>query len=181
MDFHIEAQGGGRTRIRLVQSGFGESEGWDDFFEGTKTGWAYFLYNLRLVLETHAGRRRHLISDRLKVATPRDAAWRHIAAAATGLSPDAVDGLQAGDRVRFAFDGGDTANAVVELVVPRHGLALRFPDHMDSPLFIELEHGARDSFHTGWWLSVYDATLAKALEAPAKRTFQRIHDTLPAQ
>jgi len=65
-DFHLDAAGG-KTRIRLVQSGFGEFEGWDDFFESTKTGWTYFLYNLRLYLETHQGRTRRLISERIPV------------------------------------------------------------------------------------------------------------------
>ena len=179
-DFHLEAAGG-KTRIRLVQSGFGEFEGWDDFFEGTKTGWTYFLYNLRLYLETHRGRTRRLISDRLQVNAPRDVAWKHIASAATGMTPAATNGLRAGDRVRFDWDGGPTADGVVELVVPGNGLAIRFPDLTESVLFIELEGSSPDSFHTGWWLSVYDAARAKELEAPAKRTFLRIHESIPAK
>ena len=179
-DFHLEVVGG-KTRIRLVQSGFGESEGWDDFFEGTKTGWTYFLYNLRLYLETHQGRTRRLISERIPVKAPRDAAWKHIASAVTGVAPAAVSDLAPGDRVRVAFDGGPAGNGVVELVVPRYGLAVRLPELMDSVLFIELEGGSPDSFHTGWWLSVYDAARAKELEAPAKRTFLRIHESMPVK
>lgn len=179
-DFHLEVAGG-KTRIRLVQSGFGESEGWDDFFEGTKTGWTYFLYNLRLYLETHQGRTRRMISERLTVKAPRDVAWKHIASAVTGVAPSAANGLQAGDRVRVAFDGGPTANGVVELVVAGNAVAIRLPDLTDSVLFIELEGGAPESFHTGWWLSVYDAGRAKELEAPAKRTFLRIHESMPAK
>ena len=55
-----------QDRVRLVQSGFGASEGWDDFFEGTEAGWTYFLYNLRLYLERHLGKVRHLISERIE-------------------------------------------------------------------------------------------------------------------
>ena len=180
MDFHLETASG-KTRIRLVQSGFGESEGWDDFFEGTETGWTYFLYNLRLYLETHQGRTRRMISERLQVKAPRDAAWKHIASAVTGVVPAAVNGLKAGDRVRVAFDGGPTANGVVEMVVAGYALAIRLPELTDSVLFIELEHGAPESFHTGWWLSVYDAGRAKELEAPAKRTFLHIHESMPVK
>lgn len=139
-DFHLETAGG-KTRIRLVQSGFGEFEGWDDFFEGTKTGWTYFLYNLRLYLETHQGRMRRLISERVEVKSPREVAWQHIASAVTGVAPAAANSLKAGDRVRVAFDGGPTANGIVELVVPRNGLAIRLPELTDSVLFIELEGG----------------------------------------
>lgn len=180
VDFHLETAGG-KTRIRLVQSGFGESEGWDDFFEATETGWLYFLYNLRLYLETHQGRTRRMISERLPVNAPRDAAWQHIASAVTGVAPAAAHGLAAGDRVRVAFDGGPTGTGVAELVVPGYGLAIRLPELMDSVLFIELEHGAPESFHAGWWLSVYDAARAQELEAPAKRTFARIHESMPAR
>lgn len=179
-DFHLETAGG-KTRIRLVQSGFGESEGWDDLFEGTETGWAYFLYNLRLYLETHQGRTRRLISERIPVNAPRGIAWKHIASAVTGMAPAAVNALATGDRVRLAFDGGPAASGVVELVVAGKGLAIRFPELTDSVLFIELEGSSPESFHTGWWLSVYDAARAKELEAPAKRTFLRIHESMPAK
>ncbi len=178
MDFHLETAGG-KTRIRLVQSGFGESEGWDGFFEGTRTGWVYFLYNLRLYLDTHQGRTRRMISERIQVTAPRATAWKHIASAVTGLAPAAVNGLAAGDRVRVAFDGGPEAIGVVEMVVAGNALAIRLSELTDSVLFIELEGGPPESFHTGWWLSVYDAARAKDLEGPAKRTFHRIHESMP--
>lgn len=176
-DFHLEARGG-KTRIRLVQSGFGEFDGWDDFFESTETGWAYFLYNLRLYLETHLGRVRHLISERIQVKAPRAAAWQLIVSAVTGVAPEAVAAIKTGDRVRLAFDGGPTASGVVELIVPGKGLALRLPDLADSALFVELEGANPEKFHAGWYLSVYDAARSRELEAPAKRTFGRVHDSL---
>jgi uncharacterized protein YndB with AHSA1/START domain len=179
-DFHLETAGG-KTRVRLVQSGFGEFEGWDDFLESTETGWKYFLYNLSLYLETHQGRTRRLISERIQVKAPRDAAWKHIASAVTGVAPAAVNGLAVGQRVRVTFDGGSTTSGVVELVVAGKGLAIRLPELTDSVLFIELEGGAPDSFHTGWWFSVYDAGRAKELESSAKRTFLRIHESMPVK
>jgi uncharacterized protein YndB with AHSA1/START domain len=178
-DFHLESVGG-KTRIRLVQSGFGEFDGWDDFFESTDTGWAYFLYNLRLYLETLQGRTRRMISERIQVNAPRDAAWNRIVSAVTGIAPSAVGGLKAGDRARLAFDGGPTANGVVGLVVAGKGLAIQMPE-LDSVLFIELEGKNPEKFHTGWWLSVYDAARAKELEASAKRTFARVHETIAAK
>jgi uncharacterized protein YndB with AHSA1/START domain len=177
-EFQVQAAGG-KTRVRLVQSGFGESEGWDDLFEGTKTGWSYFLQNLRLYLERHAGRTRRMISERLPVRAPRGAAWTHIASAATGLPADRVASLKAGDTVQLALEETGTVPAVVELAIEKSGLALRFPDLVDALLFIELE-GRSDTFHVGWWLSVYDAGKAQDLEEPARRTFRRIHESLPS-
>jgi uncharacterized protein YndB with AHSA1/START domain len=57
-DFELVAvEGGARTLLRLVSSGFGSDASWDDEFEGTKNGWAVFLRNLRHYLERHRGQR----------------------------------------------------------------------------------------------------------------------------
>lgn len=52
VDYYIEAIGGGVTRLRLVQSGFGGGAAWDDEYESTKTGWAEFLKKLKEILES---------------------------------------------------------------------------------------------------------------------------------
>jgi uncharacterized protein YndB with AHSA1/START domain len=52
VDYYIESLGGGITRLRLVQAGFGPEADWDDeFFEKTKTGWAGFLKKLKELLD----------------------------------------------------------------------------------------------------------------------------------
>ena len=51
IDFYIEAIGDGVTRLRLVQSGFGDGAAWDEEFESTKPGWGGFLKKLKEILE----------------------------------------------------------------------------------------------------------------------------------
>jgi uncharacterized protein YndB with AHSA1/START domain len=51
VDYQIEAIGGGKTRLRLVHSGFGQGAGWDNEFESTRTGWAEFMQALKRMLE----------------------------------------------------------------------------------------------------------------------------------
>ena len=121
-----------------------------------------------------------MISERRQVKAPRDTGWKHIASAVTGMAPAAVNGLAAGDRVQIAFDGGPTANGNAEIVVAGKALAIRLPE-LESVLLIDLEGSALESFHTGWYFSVYDAGRAKELEAPASRTFLRIHESIPAK
>lgn len=179
MEWNLETVGG-KTRVRLVQSGFGESEGWDSFFEGTEVGWTYFLYNLRLYLEKHLGKVRHMISERIESAAPRDVAWKHIAAAMTGVAVGSVGAIKAGDVVQAKLSDSAAARAIVEIAITGHALALRLSELGDAVLFIELEGGG-DSFHVGWWLSVYDPSKAKELETPAKRAFRRIHESLPGK
>jgi uncharacterized protein YndB with AHSA1/START domain len=51
VDYYIEALGGGITRLRLVQSGFGPEAAWDDEFTDTKSGWKDFLKKLKELVE----------------------------------------------------------------------------------------------------------------------------------
>jgi len=53
-DYTIEARGC-TTVLRLVHSGFGDSEGWDQEFEGTRSGWASCFLRMKLGLEEHRG------------------------------------------------------------------------------------------------------------------------------
>ena len=159
-------------------SAFGASEGWDDLFEGIETGWRYFLQNLRIYLEKHAGRTRRMISERLEATMPRQAFWKHLLSGATGLVVGGAAALKAGDTIQVRLSDEVPARAVVELVVEGHALGLRLADLADSLLFIEME-GKSGPFHVGYWLSVYDEAVAKRLDAPAREVFRRIHESPP--
>jgi len=178
LDYYLSTENG-KTRVRLVQSAFGASDGWDDLFDSIKTGWAYFLQNLRIYLEKHLGRERRLITERIKVEMPRQNFWTHLLSDAGGFVSGRSGALKVGDRIELKLREPSTVRAVVELLVEGKGLSLRIPELTDALLFIELE-GKGDKFHVGYWLSVYDEAQAKALEAPAKRAFRRIHESLPA-
>ena len=176
VDYHLSTENG-MTRVRLVQSGFGASEGWDDLFDGTEIGWTYFLYNLRIYLEKHAGRVRRMIAERLESPASRAVLWRHLLGAAGGLVVGGVGAVKAGDEIELRLSDPKTVRAVVEMIVEGHALGLRIAEMSDALLFIELE-GKGDPFHVGYWLSVYDEALARDLDSPARRAFKRVHDCL---
>jgi uncharacterized protein YndB with AHSA1/START domain len=48
----------GKTRVRLVHSGFGVGANWDDELDGVSAGWQFELRTLRHYLERHRGRNR---------------------------------------------------------------------------------------------------------------------------
>ncbi len=177
VDYHLSTRNG-KTRVRLVQSGFGASEGWDDLFDGIKTGWTYFLQNLRIYVEKHLGRVRRLISERIEVDMPRQKFWRHLLSDAGGFVIGSATALKAGDGIALKLSAPATVRAVVEVVIEGRGLGLRIPELTDALLFVELE-GKGDKFHVGYWLSLYDEAQARALETPAKHAFRRIHESLP--
>ena len=177
LDYYLSTENG-KTRVRLVQSAFGASDGWDDLFDGIKTGWAYFLQNLRIYLEKLPGRVRRMISDRIEVDMPRQRFWRHLLSDAGGFVVGDAGTLKTGDSIKLRLKESGAVLAVVELLIEGRGLGLRIPELTDAMLFIELE-GKSDKFHVGYWLSVYDEAQAKQLEKPAKRAFRRIHESLP--
>ena len=177
VDYYFSTENG-RTRVRLVQSAFGASEGWDDLFEGTETGWRYFLENLRIYVERLRGRTRRMINERIKAETPRLGFWRHLLSDAGGLIVGGASTVKTGDSVKVKLDSAKAVPAVIELAIEAKGLALRVPEYSDALLFVEME-GRKDTFHVGYWLSVYDDARAKALEAPAKAAFRKIHESLP--
>jgi len=177
VDYYLSTENG-KTRVRLVQSAFGASEGWDDLFDGMKTGWTYFLQNLRIYLEKHLGRVRRMISERIEVDMPRQKFWRHLLSGAAGFVSGGVGAVKAGDSIELKLSEPGTVRAVVEVLIEGQGLGLRIAELTDAMLFVELE-GKGDKFHVGYWLSVYDEAQAKALETPAKRAFRRIHESLP--
>jgi len=53
-EFVVEARGGG-TVVRIVESGFGPAESWDDEIRSRESGWTRYLENLRHYVENHAG------------------------------------------------------------------------------------------------------------------------------
>lgn len=58
-------QRGGKTRLRLANSGFREGAEWDDEYEGVASGWEMALATLKHQLERYPGRsRRHLFAMR---------------------------------------------------------------------------------------------------------------------
>ena len=176
VDYYLTTEKG-KTRVRLVQSAFGASEGWDDLFDGTAIGWTYFLYNLRVYLETHQGRTRRMISERLESTMPRAALWRHLLGNPKGLVAAGPAEPKPGDRMQLRIGEGVPVGAVVEIVFDQRALGIRIPDFGDALLFVEFE-GKGDPFHVGYWLSVYHPQQAARVETGARRAFKRVHQPI---
>jgi uncharacterized protein YndB with AHSA1/START domain len=170
-EWTLQAAGGGKTRLTLVQSAFGgEAAAWDDLFDGMEMGWTYFLYHLRTYLETLPGRKRHMISSRFPVGMKREAAWRKVLSADGGLLAAGSGSVSRGDSLQVRI-GDATVPAVADLAVPGRILALRMPERA-AILFLEFE-GCSDEFHIGAWWSVHDEGQLQRIRDDAERTLDR--------
>ena len=167
VDYYLEAQGG-RVRVRLVHSGFDDSESWDGYIDGLDAGWTFFLFNLKHALERHRGVDRQQLSARFQT-TARDGD-EHPVFGATGLRVQPpVGDLRPGDPCRLSLGGIDVNARVAVRSAPRT-VAFVIPAWNDALLFVERE-GLKEKHQLGVWLSLYGvpettaATLRQGLAA----------------
>jgi uncharacterized protein YndB with AHSA1/START domain len=148
IDFELEAQRGGSTKLRLVHSGFGEGADWDEQYEATKAGWTYFLFNLAWYVVRHRGKLRRLISSRRSTTRPVAEVWKSL------LARTGIDASKSGPGTSYTMRLDGVQNGQVEYVREPRNFAGTLTSLDDGLLFIELESGT-PSWHCGVWVSVY--------------------------
>ncbi len=98
----VEARDGGTCIVRLVNSGFGDGDEWDDQYDGMVEGWKLFLFNLQLHCRHFLGREAVSMLPTGPTPLSRAEAWAKLCAdlripeaAAVGdrIDADAGDGL----------------------------------------------------------------------------------------
>lgn len=77
IDYRLESRAG-RTRLRLVHSGFLTSSDWDDEYDGVRRGWGHELSSLRHYLERHQGRNRSVAWARALLDAPVPSIWKRL-------------------------------------------------------------------------------------------------------
>jgi len=160
IDYFLEVREGG-VRVRLVQSGFDDSESWNDYIDGLEAGWSFFMFNLKHALERHRTVDRVQLSARFRTAEAAD--QKHPVFGPDGLqvAPPASE-LRVGDRCSLTL-GGAPADATVVSRHPPRTMAFVVPAWNDALLFVEHE-GLKSPHGLGVWLSLYgvdDATAGR--------------------
>jgi uncharacterized protein YndB with AHSA1/START domain len=151
VDYYLEVQGG-RVRVRLVHSGFDDSESWDGYIDGLDAGWTYFLFNLKHALERHRGVSRQQLSARFR--TTARAGEDHPVFGAKGLRVQPpVSELRPGDACRLSLGSVDVDATVAVRHAPR-AVAFVVPAWNEALLFVERE-GMKEAHQLGVWLSLY--------------------------
>jgi uncharacterized protein YndB with AHSA1/START domain len=78
VEFTLEARGG-KTLVRLVQSGFFTGADWEnEWFDSTNYGWEFMLISLRELLERHRGEERKVAWPRYSVALARQVVYHKL-------------------------------------------------------------------------------------------------------
>lgn len=120
MEFTLETHRG-KTRLRLVHSGFGRGAAWDNELDGISEGWPSELGSLRYYLEHHRGRERHVGRATASVAAPREAVWtKLIGPDCFRVSPAA---LEVGSPIEVTLPGGERLSGTVETFLPERSVS----------------------------------------------------------
>jgi uncharacterized protein YndB with AHSA1/START domain len=120
MEFTLETRQG-KTRLRLVHSGFGRGAAWDDELEGITEGWQAELASLRHYLERHHGRDRVFELTSLSTSLSREEAWTRLIGPG-GFRFTPAD-PKTGQGYEVMVPGGERLSGTVALHLTRQTLA----------------------------------------------------------
>jgi uncharacterized protein YndB with AHSA1/START domain len=173
MEFTLETVQG-KTRLRLVHSGFGQGAAWDAEVEGISEGWQAELRSLRHYLRRHRGHERKAGRGLVNTTLARDAAWARLTGSGGyRLSPPSP---KEGERFEVVTPGGQRYTGIVELNLPGQTLAGTVRELDDAWFRLLTWRDARG--HTGlWvWLAAYtdDDSPVKEFATEAQATLERL-------
>src|SRR5262249_48448883 len=161
----------GGTRLRLVHSGFGDDASWDEMYDGTASGWRYYLWHLGETLRRHRGQPRTSLFVRRITSLNRDALGARL------FGPDglALQPPQPRGEASIQLDGRPRTLLVENARLPR-SLWGRLPELGEALFLVEMEPSTGGPFHTGIWLSTWGLGPAreKELQAAIDRLADRV-------
>jgi uncharacterized protein YndB with AHSA1/START domain len=162
VDFEIETRGG-RTVLKLVQSGLPAGPDWDSMDEGTKVGWEMFLYALKFYLERHAGKPRRTVFRYW--GSPRSA--EETFAGLRELLGIAAKDLRAGARYTATTAGGEKIGGEILAVEPGHLLVASMEQLGDALVSLTV-HGTGKGAYVNFIVGTFGLPDAQYAEAKAR-------------
>jgi uncharacterized protein YndB with AHSA1/START domain len=152
MEFTLETHQG-KTRLRLVHSGFGHGAAWDTELDGISEGWQAELRSLQHYLRRHRGRDRKTGRALVSTSLPREAAWaRLVGSGGFEVTPAQP---KEGERYQVVTPDGRRYSGTVQLNLPGQTLAGTVEELEDGWFRLLTWRDAHG--HTGvWaWLATY--------------------------
>ncbi|MBD3402681.1 hypothetical protein GF420_07280 [candidate division GN15 bacterium] len=121
-DWELESRGG-KTIVRLVDSGWLEDDSWDDQYDATDRGWDFELGGLKHYLEKHRSRQRRVVWAKKRIDVSLEEAWRRVMGSDGLMREGAVEHLKAGDRYGLVTGDGEEWQGVVRVINPPRDFA----------------------------------------------------------
>jgi uncharacterized protein YndB with AHSA1/START domain len=162
IDFEIETRGG-RTLLKLVQSGLPAGPDWDSMDDGTDVGWDMFLFALKFHLERHAGKVRRTILRYWASPRSADATF----GALRELLGIAADDLRAGGRYAATTAGGEKIGGEIIAVEPGR-LLVATVEPLSDALVSFTVNATGEGAYVNFIVGTFGLTEARYAEAKAR-------------
>jgi hypothetical protein len=175
VEFTIEARGG-KTLVRMVQSGFFSGEAWEsEWFESTNYGWGFILLSLQWSLERHPGADRQIRWPRQKVSLTREETYARLLRSGSLFAGDLTT-FQPGDSFSLKTITGENWTGKLEFIKPLRGFCLSIHELNDALLWVTIE-GSPKSIEAQIWLAAFGLDEPK-LDAFYTQWSQRLSEIL---
>ena len=173
MEFTLESSEG-KTRLRLVHSGFGHGEAWDAELDGISEGWQAELRSLRHYLHRHRGRDRQAGRALVHTSLPREDAWRRLLGPG-GFKLTPADPVE-GEPYEVVTPSGRRYSGTLQLHLPGQTMAGTVSELEDGWFRLLTWTDARGSTGVWAWLATYtgDETAVREFKAGSQEALDRL-------
>jgi uncharacterized protein YndB with AHSA1/START domain len=160
VEWTLQARGG-RTLLRLAQSGFLGNEDWEnEWFESTDYGWGFMLLSLQWALEHHRGENRQVAWPRHKVNLSRAEAYARLLQAGGVFASDVNSRLQPERDYSLETATAEHYSGRVQFVRALRGFCVSVRELNDALFWLTIE-GAPGKIEVQIWLSSFSLPQAK--------------------
>jgi uncharacterized protein YndB with AHSA1/START domain len=165
-DEYLVEDRGSDVVVRVVSSGFGHGDDWDEIYDSVRTGWQFELRGLAHALERHRGMPRTVVSAWRPTELEAPAAFRRV-------MPEALETAATGTPFRLDLAAGEPLAGTVAVNNAPRDFAGIVHDLADAYFrcLVEPRHWASDrACRVTLWLSTYGLArdtcenLARSLE-----------------
>lgn len=122
-EYTLESRGG-KTVLRLVDSGMPDAPEWDGMYDGKSRGWEMFFRALRHYLEKHNGEHRRNITDLRPISGALLEAWEKITGPEGLAASGSFAGAVPGARYSVTTSLGDALQGEVLINMPPKTLSI---------------------------------------------------------
>lgn len=156
----------GKTKLRLVHSGFSADAVWDEMYDGTKRGWAFELRGLKHYLERHRDTTRRVAWVRHPMEIPLPEAWERLMGPGGMTATGEFEAPEEGDVFSVTTAAGDRWSGRVQIFAPPLDCSVVVTELNDAMLRFRLDEYAGQR-EVNFWLSTWgvDEEQLRAVEA----------------
>lgn len=167
--FFLEAKKGS-TMLRIVHSGFGMEESWDDLYDGVRRGWQTESISLKHYLENHAGKNRLVALAEITSKKTEEELWEVLMA----------DGITInGDHYSYKTPLGDIYEGALLFSNPPLDFCGTLQHLNNALLRVSIERFYPGADNTIWvWISAYDIT-AEEIKNLQQKWQEKLQQLIP--